>query len=264
MPVYSKMSDIRHVLLASFICFSTGHANAGLFDDEEARRAILDLRQRIETLRSDSEQKAADESRRNAEDAAQLRRTLVEQQNQLEASRADTAKLRGQIEQLTRDLADVQRKQKDAAQSLDDRLRKFEPTKVLVDGREFLVEPSEKRDFDAALAVFRKGDFVNAQSAFIDFLNRYSASGYKPSALFWLGSTQYAVKDYKNAQLNFRALVQQASDHVRAPEALLALANCLLELKDNKAAKKTLEELLSSYQTSEAAGAAKDRLARLK
>jgi tol-pal system protein YbgF len=241
-----------------------GSASAGLFDDEEARRAILDLRQKIEVLRTDSEQKLTEETSRSAEDSAQLRRSLLELQNQLEASRADTAKLRGQLEQVARDLAEAQRKQKDATQQWEDRLRKLEPSKVAVDGREFFAEPSEKRDFDAALAIFRKGDFANAQSVFLDFLNRYSASGYRPSALFWLGSAQYATKDYKDAQANFRSLVQQASDHVRAPEALLALANCQSELKDNKAARKTLEELMSSYPSSEAASAAKDRLARLK
>jgi len=242
----------------------TGQTSAGLFDDEEARRAILDLRQRIEVLRTESDQKVADEAKRNAEDSAQLRRSLLELQNQLEASRADAARLRGQVEQLARDVADAQRKQKDSAQLLEDRLRKLEPSRVTVDGREFLAEPAEKRDFDSALAVFRKGDFVTAQSVFLDFLNRYSASGYRPSALFWLGSAQYATKDYKDAQANFRNLVLLAADHLRAPEALLALANCQSELKDNKAAKKTLEELLASYPTSEAAGAAKDRLARLK
>ncbi len=246
------------------LCLTSGHASAGLFDDEEARRAILDLRQKTEALRTDSEQRIADEARRNAEESTQLRRSLLELQNQLEASRADTAKLRGQVEQLAKEVADWQRKQKDAAQAVDDRLRKFEPSKVVMDGREFFAEPTEKRDFDAALAVFRKGDFSNAQTVFIDFLTRYSGSGYRPSALFWLGSAQYAVKDYKDAQANFRALVLQASDHVRAPEALLALANCQLELKENKAARKTLEELLASYPTSEAAGAARDRLSRLK
>jgi tol-pal system protein YbgF len=264
MQLLSMRFITRGLPLAALLCFGAGQVSAGLFDDEEARRAILDLRQKIEVVRVDSEQKIADEARRNAEDAAQLRRTLLELQNQLEANRADTAKLRGQVEQLTRDLADVQRKLKDTTQNVDDRLRKFEPSKVTVDGREFLADPAEKKDFDAALTVFRKGDFVNAQAAFLDFLNRYNASGYRPSALFWIGSAQYAVKDYKNAQINFRTLVQQAADHVRAPEALLALANCQLELKDNKTAKKTLEELVASYPTSEAAGAAKDRLARLK
>jgi TolA-binding protein len=55
-----------------------------------------------------------------------------------------------------------------------------------------------------------------------------------------------------------------AADHVRAPEALLAMSNCQVELKDSKAAKKTLEELIVAYPSSDAATAAKDRLARMK
>ncbi|ARV17451.1 Outer membrane protein assembly factor BamD [Curvibacter sp. AEP1-3] len=261
-PLTKRFAHAASVAL--LLCLGAGQSFAGLFDDEEARRAILDLRQRIEVLRADSDQKIADESKRNADDAAQLRRSLLELQNQLEASRADTAKLRGQVEQLARDLAEAQRKQKDSSQLLEDRLRKLEPSKVSVDGREFFAEPSEKRDFEAALAVFRKGDFATAQSVFLDFLNRYPTSGYRPSSLFWLGSAQYATKDYKDAQANFRSLVQQSGDHLRAPEALLALANCQSELKDTKAARKTLEELIASYPSSEAASAAKDRLARLK
>ena len=52
--------------------------------------------------------------------------------------------------------------------------------------------------------------------------------------------------------------------HPRAPEALLSMANCQVELKDAKAARKTLEELVTSYPQSEAASAAKERLAKLK
>ena len=239
-------------------------AFAGLFDDEEARRAILDLRQRIEASRTEADQKLSEASKRSAEENAQLRRALIELQNQLEASRAELAKVRGQNEQVARDLADMQRKQKDDAQTLTDRLRKLEPSKVTQDGREFVAEPAEKRDFDAALAIFRKGDFANAEVVFVDYLNRYPQSGFRPSALFWLGNAQYATKDYKDALANFRSLVAQSPDHMRVPEAMLAIANCQLELKDTKGARKTLEELVTNHPGSEAAAAAKDRLARFK
>jgi len=259
---------VRLLPLALALCCVAGPVTAGLFEDEEARRAILDLRQRIELQRLDSDRKLADESRRLADTAAQdatlLRRAFVELQNQLEASLADTARLRGQVEQLARDLAEAQRRQKDSVQAVDERIRKLEPFKVTVDGREFLSEASEKRDYDAALAIFRSGGFANAQTGFQEFLSRYGASGFRPSALFWLGSAQYALKDYKDAVNNFRNLVQLAPDHVRAPEALLAMSNCQVELKDLKAAKRTLEDLVSAYPASDAATAAKDRLARMK
>ena len=82
--------------------------------------------------------------------------------------------------------------------------------------------------------------------------------------LFWLGNAQYAQRDYKEAISNFKQLLSLAPNHMRAPEAALSIANCQGELKDTKAARKTLEDLLKVYPQSEAAAAAKERLARMK
>lgn len=253
-------------LLLAFAFCSTAHA--GLFEDEEARRAILDLRQSHTELRTQfdaSRQSLTEDLRKAADENVQLRKSLLDTQNQLEMLRSDLAKLRGQNEVLVRDLADVQRKHKDDLQTLDERMRKLEPAKVSIDGKEFLAEPAEKRDYESALGIFRKGDFERAQAALVDFLTRYGAnSGYRVSALFWLGNAQYALKDYKESIANFRALIAAAPDHVRVPEALLAISNCQMEMKDNKAARKTLDELVKNFPTSEAGVAAKERLARLK
>ena len=251
---------LRRAAVLALLGLAAVSASAGLFDDEEARRAILDLRQRVDAVRLQAEQGAS----RASEDNAALRRSLLELQNQIETLRAETAKLRGMNEQLSRDLAETQRQQKDVVQGVDNRLRQFEPVKVSLDGREFTAEPAEKRDFEAALLVFRKGDFAAAQPLFIDFLRRYAQSGYGPSALFWLGNAQYATRDYKEAMINFRSLIAREPEHLRAPEAVLSIANCQIELKDTKGARKTLDDLIKAYPQSEAAAAAKDRLARLK
>jgi tol-pal system protein YbgF len=238
-------------------------AQAALFEDDEARRAILELRQRVESQRVQSERQA-DELRRAAEENAQMRRSLLELQTQIETLRTDLAKQRGQDEQMARELAELQRRQKDVTQGVEERLRKFEPAKVNVDGREIVVDPAEQRDFDAALAVFRKGDFAGSQAAFTDFMRKYPQTGYRPSALFWLGNAQYANRDYRGALGNFRALIAQAPDHARAPEAVLSIANCQIELKDTAGARRTLDDLVKAYPQSEAAGAARERLARLR
>lgn len=275
----NRFSGFSKWLFAMGFALVCGSATAGLFDDEEARRAILDLRQRLEAQRLESDQKLSDQIRRSSEKSseesaqinAQMRRSLLELQGQIDGLRSEIANLRGQNEQAIRDnqvlqkqLAEVQRQQKDAAMALEDRVKKFEPTKVSIDGREFMADPAEKRDFEAALAIFRKGDFAQAQPVFVDFVKRYPQSGYGPSALFWLGNAQYATKDYKEAVVNFRSLLAQAPDHVRAPEAVLSIANCQIELKDARGARKTLEDLGKAYPQSEAAVAAKDRLTRLR
>lgn len=246
------------------LCAATASASAGLFDDEEARKAILDLRQRVEAVRLQSVQAAEQGASRATEDSAALRRSLLDLQNQIETLRAETAKLRGMNEQLSRDLSEMQRLQKDVVQGVDNRLRQFEPAKVSLDGREFMAEPAEKRDFEAALLVFRKGDFAAAQTVFLEFLRRYPHSGYAASGLFWLGNAQYATRDYKEAMINFRGLIARDAEHMRAPEAVLSIANCQIELKDTRGARQTLDDLIKAYPQSEAALAAKDRLTRLK
>jgi len=251
--------SVLAVALAAAALFSAT-AQAALFEDDEARRAIIDLRQRMEQQR----QALSDELRRATEENASLRRSLLDLQSQIEALRSEAARLRGTDEQITRDLADVQKRQRDITQGVDERLRKFEPAQVTVDGKEFTADPNEQRDFEAALASFRKGEFPAAQSAFADFVRKYPSSGYRPTALFWLGNAQYANRDYRGAIANFRALLQQAPDHPRAPEAVLSIANCQIELKDNASARRTLDDLVKAYPQSEAASAARERLARLR
>ena len=246
--------------MAAVACVFAFSAHAGLFEDDEARKAILDMRRRLDV----SQQRTADDLRKASEDNAQLRRSLLDLSSQIDALRNEMAQMRGQGEQVTRELSEVQRRQKDLSQGVDDRLSKFEPAKVTVDGREFVAEPAEKQEFEAALAVMRKGEFAPAQTAFSNFLKRYPQTGYKASALFWLGNAQYALRNYRDAITNFRTLVATDTEHVRAPEAVLAVANCQVELKDIKGARKTLEDLVKAYPQSEAALVAKERLTKLK
>ncbi|MDO8387117.1 MAG: tol-pal system protein YbgF [Polaromonas sp.] len=253
------MKNFR-IALTALACVLAFNAHAGLFEDDEARKAILEMRQRLDV----SQQRTAEDLRKATEDNAQLRRSLLELSGQIDALRNELAQMRGQGEQMTRELSEVQRRQKDLSQGLDDRLSKFEPSKVTVDGREFVADPAEKQEFEAALAVMRKGEFGPAQTAFSNFLKRYPQSGYKAPALFWLGNAQYALRNYRDAITNFRTLVATDTEHVRAPEAVLAVANCQVELKDIKGARKTLEDLLKAYPQSEAAAVAKDRLSKLK
>lgn len=258
-PVFS----LRALAMAAMLAASLSSAHAAIFEDGEARRAILEMRQRVDGLQL-SQQRSAEEVRKLGEENAQLRRSLLDLQTQIETLRAEQSKLNGQNEQLLRDVGELQRRQKDIAQGVDERLRQFEPIKVTVDGREFQADPAEKRDFEAALAVFRSGKFPDASAAFAAFVRQYPRSGYVPSARFWLGNAQYATREYKDAIGNFKQMLAEAPAHARAPEAALSIANCQIELKDTRTARKTLEDLLRAYPQSEAAVAAKERLSRLK
>lgn len=244
-----------YLVMGASVC-----AHAALFEDDEARRAILDLRQKLDA----TQQSVKVQVQTQAEEIAALRRALLDLQNQIEVLKADQSKMRGSYEQLIKDLSELQIKQKDVLQSVESRIAKFEPIKIILDGLEFQAEPAEKKEFDTALAVFRTGDFAAAQTSMLSFLRRYPTSGYAASSLFWIGNAQYATKDYKESVANFRKLLSIAPQHTRAPEAMLAISNCLVELKDIKGARKMMEELVSAHPATDAAQTAKERLARLR
>ena len=239
-------------------------AQAGLFDDDEARKAILDLRQKLEQSNEQHRSRQAEQMAQMADQLAQLKRSLLDLNNQLESMRGELAKLRGNDEQLLREVADLQKRQKDAAQAFDDRLRRMEPVKVAMDGREFTVEPEEKRAFDDAFTAIRNGDFDKAVALLSNFQRRYPGSPYMDAARFWLGNSLYGRRDYKEAITTFRAFVAAAPEHLRAPEAMLAVANSQAEMKDPRGARKTIEDLMKAYPQSEAAQAGKERLASIK
>ena len=255
MKLNTSFSWVASLVLAGLMSVSSAHA--ALFADDEARRAILDLRQRVEL---------------QAQEIQNLQRSLLEQQNQFESLRGEISRLRGEKEQLSQELTQELRRAQALSQTLlqtssqafDERLKKFEPTKVKADGVEFLAEPAEVKAYEEALATFRSGEFAAASNTFNDFVFRYPKSGYVLPALFWLGNAQYASRDYKSAIRNFNNLLTRDPNHARAPEAMLSVGNCQLELKDSKAARKTFADLIKAYPHTEAASAATERLAKLK
>ena len=286
-----------------FLGLGASTSQAALFEDDEARRAILDLRQRLETQRqaqiqsSDQIlQKSLDQTQKQIEllrkqieaDSSQAKQdgrlAALQLQSQIEALKQEIANLRGEREQLLREINLLQRAQKDAGLDMEDRFQKLyelmakqenpaavkeEASKanklsVQVDGFEFLADPEEKRDFEAAFVLFRKGDFSAAAKEFGQFVKTYSVSGYKPSALYWLGSSKFARRDFNEAIAQLRNLVTDYPNHARTPEAMLTIGNAQIEIKQSKEARKTFNELLKLYPATEAAAAAKDRLAQLK
>lgn len=230
-----------------------GHA--GLLDDDEARKAIIDLRAKVDTIARELNARIDTKSDRSA---------ALDMVNQHEQTLSEIAKLRGQVEVLSNELVNIQKRQKDLYADLDERIRKLEPRQVTIDGREAAVDPNEQRAYDAAMALFKGGDYKAAAAALGDFVRRYPGSGYAANAQYWLGNAYYALRDYKNAISAQEVVVAQYRDSAKAPDAMLNIASSYTELKDNKNAKKALKDLVAKYPESSAAQAAKDRLAVLK
>lgn len=226
-----------------------GPAHAGLFDDDQARQAILDLRAKTDNLTSQLS-------------AAQ--RTLIDQQGRLDQLNQQIATLRGQNEDLANQVSTLQKQQKDYYTDLDGRLKKLEPQTETVDGVQGTVQPGETDAFNAASQQFRSGDFKGAAAAFRSFIAKYPQSPYQPTAQYWLGNALYALHDYKGSTAIWQSIVKNYPQHPRAPEALLAIANNQLEQGQKAAARKTLQQIVSEYSGSNVAQTAQQKLAQTK
>lgn len=224
-------------------------AHAGLFDDDEARKAILDIRSRLDSDRTRIEG---------------LTRNVLDLNNQIQQLQRDLADQRGQNEDLKNQLANLQQSQKDFYTDLDGRLKKFEPQQMTINGTTGTVQPGEKDSFDAALNQFRNGDYKGAQVSFRTFVAKYPQSPYQPDAQFWLGNAQYATKDLKGSTATLQGVVKSYPTSPKAAEAMLAIASNQAEAGQKAAAKQTLQTLLAQYPNSESAPVAKDRLAKLR
>lgn len=230
-------------------------SHAGLLDDDEARKAILDLRAKVSALETNL---------KTAIDTKADKNVSVDMVNQHEQTMREIAGLRGQIEVLANEVANAQKRQQDFYTDLDTRMRKLEPRQVTIDGKEAAVDPSEQKAYDASMQLLRSGDYKAASQSLSDFVRRYPSSGYAANAQYSLGSAYFAQSDYKNAIAAQEVVAMNYKDSPKAPDALLNIATSYKLLKDKKNEKKALQSLMSQYPDSSAAQAAKDRLAALK
>ena len=146
------MRPVRIALLIAAL--GAVQAHAGVFDDDEARRQIVDLKVKTEA-RFDQQAKA------QLDLASQIQRQVEE-----------IARLRGQIETLTYELETAKKRQQDFYLDLDTRLRKFEASASAnatvapengANSKPAADPGKETQDYEAALNQFKAGKYKDLQ-----------------------------------------------------------------------------------------------------
>lgn len=217
----------RPMLLASAMVFSTAFMlPAHAFADDEARRAIIDLRQQVRQLQEQNQQ---------------ARFLLADQ---IETLQHELADMRGQIERMRFELDINKRASQD--QSGGSAIQ--------------VSNPQEQAAYDNAMGLFRSGKYKEAAQGLSGFLGNYPNSQLASEAKFYLGSSQYATKDFKGSIAQLQQLVEEAPGDPRAPDALLIVAAGKIELNDMAGAKANLQKIVRDYPSSSAAETAKNRL----
>ena len=226
-------------LSTAVVCLGLSNSAWALFSDDEARKAILDLRKSLAT-------------------------TQLELQSQIDKLKAENAQLRGKVEVLEKQGEDISSSQKTYYQDLDTRLGNFEPRTETIESVSGIVEPGEKKAYEDTLKTFQSGSLKKASEGFSAFVVKYPKSPYLPLALYWGGNSKYATKDYVGAINQLQSLIKKYPDHPRVPAAMVTLGNSRLESGNKAAAKKTFSEIIAKYPDTEAAKDAKQLNAAIK
>ena len=207
------------LMAAALVASQPAHA----FADDDARKAILELRQQIKSMTEANQ------------------RSRLQLADQIEGLEQEVTRLRGMIEQLGR--PGGAGASAGGAQP-DDKAE----------------DPREQSAYDGAMEQFRKGDYKDASDSLTAFLTLYPESNLAPTALFYLGSSRYALKDYKGAIDRLTLLSQKFATHPRASDALLVIAGSQIEMNNRAGAKVTLQRIVKDYKGTPAADTAAKRL----
>ncbi len=248
---------VRYSLLALLLWHASGAVQAGVFDDDEARRQVSDLKTQMNE---------------RLDTAA---RAQLDLSNQIAALKDEIARLRGQVETLTYELDMTKKRQQDFYVDLDGRLRKFETGAATATSSGAFAPPgatggpaqnkpsdpvAESRAYEAALNQFKNGKYKEAEAAFSGFIKDYPDGELAPSAQYWLGNTHYALRDYKRAIEEERQVLAKWPNHAKVPDALFTLGAAQQDSGDAKGGRQTLEGLVAKYPGTPAAENAARRL----
>lgn len=260
-----KLILISLFLTAQLFSYSS---HAALFDDTEARKKILELEKTMQS-QNQATQATLAELKKNQQALEQrltslesiAKNGLVDVQAQLETLKQENSRLKGDLELATHNLDLAQQRQKDLYTDTDVRLRKLESGAApAAEPVAAVKESEEQKQLEAANALSKDAKHKDAFAAYDKFLKDYPSSASAADAMYGLGYSQFALKNYKSAIATQQKLLDTHPDSAKAPDAMMNMANSQIQLGQVAAAKKTLRELVKKFPDSEVTPTAQKRL----
>lgn len=278
MLAMKKLVFVGLTLFALTTFFNTAHA--GLFDDKEARKKILEIETKQQTDHNTAmaaiadlkKSQAALEKRIAVIEAVVQGQGLADMSNQIEALKQEVANLKGDLEVAQHNLEATQQRQKDLYVDTDTRLRKIEgatsaassfPPGNAAAPVQAVAEEKDVKAFADADSLSKSAKHKEAFAAFDTFLREYPNSKLVPDALYGMGYSQFALKNYKSAIATQQKLLDSHPDSPKVPDAMYNMANSQIQLAQLSAAKKTLHELVAKYPDAAVTPSAQKRLKAL-
>ncbi len=119
-------------------------------------------------------------------------------------------------------------------------------------------------DYRKAIMAYGRGAYGEARQGFQGVLDTDPTGDLADNALFWIGETYFAARDYNNAMRYYARVTSDFADQNKAPDALYKTALAQEKTGDLALARKTLQQVIERYPYSTSASMAKQELQRIK
>jgi len=117
--------------------------------------------------------------------------------------------------------------------------------------------------FAEADSLSKSAKHKEAFAAFDGFLKDHPTSKLVPDALYGMGYSQFALKNYKSSLVTHQKVIDLHADSPKVPDAMYSMANSQIQLGQVTNAKKTLRDLVAKYPDAEVTPNAQKRLKTL-
>lgn len=255
---------LRWVVGLAWLCTVT----TAMAADDETMRRLADIQQQLSAVNQ----------RLGALEAQPKSSTLLTLQSQIDALKSEVSNLRGQLDVQAHDIETTQKRQTDLYRDIDTRLRNMTrndtPATTVSPNSEGAsgtvattgkpATNNEEQSYQAALGLFKQGDYAGAIAGFKQFGKTFPDSSMAASAQYWIGNAYFSTRDFKNALAAQQKLISTYPNSPKVPDAMLNLSSAQIELGDMTSARKTLETLVAKYAATPAAALARKRLELLK
>ena len=247
------------LFISSLLLSLSPYKAFALFEDADARRAILEIREKLIKLEKNTEQLSE-----QIESSKQGRLKLA---NEIEQLNAELSQFRGfgeETEEYNQSFFIKLQQLEESIDSAISRITALEPQSVIVAGREIFVGNLEKALYEEASELMTSGNYDAAIQLYEKFNKKYKNSSLTAYTLHAKGLAYYAVQAYESA---IKTLDKLESEHLSYPklaDAMLTLAASQTEANKVKDAIKTLQTLISRSPSSDAALTARERIKQLK
>jgi tol-pal system protein YbgF len=127
-----------------------------------------------------------------------------------------------------------------------------------------LVSAKIAGDYRSALVLYGQSRLADARRAFQEVYEADQQGDLADNALFWIGETYFAAKDYVNAMRYYGRVTADYADQNKAPDAMLKTALAQEKTGDLALARRTMQQVIERYPYSSSASTAKQELQRIK